>query len=141
KRLDRCEHMLERYRATSADPQLAETGISQGVRERPTTLIQDLLAVGDEQQPGTRQTRAKSLIVDRGHHGLARAGRCGEQVAVVSLLAREFDLFEHSLLERLQPDLRRTEQQFSFGRARHALSESRPVVRLEIRLCPVALEN
>ena len=49
--LDRCEHVLEPVRSCATDPLLAEGWVAQRVAERGEALVEDLLAVGDEQQP------------------------------------------------------------------------------------------
>ena len=81
--------MLEACRPGAADPLLAEGGVAQGVAEGGEALVEDLLAVGDEQQPGTGELLAQAAVVEGGHHGLAGAGGGDEQVAVVALLAGE----------------------------------------------------
>ena len=60
-------------------------GVPKRVAERGEALVEDLLAVGDEQQPRPGEALAELAVVERGHHGLAGAGRRDEQVAVVAL--------------------------------------------------------
>ena len=64
-------------------------GVAQGVAEGGEALVEDLLAVGDEQQAGAREPLAEAAVVEGGHHGLAGAGGGDEEVAVVALLAGE----------------------------------------------------
>ena len=71
----------------------------------------------DEQQPGPRQLGPQAHVVQRRHHGLARAGGRHQQVAVVALAAGDGDLLQQPLLERLGAQLDRAEQH---GRARVA---------------------
>ena len=52
--LNRREDVLEVLRPMLAHPQLAEARISQRVPKRRSALLQDLLPVGDEQQPAPR---------------------------------------------------------------------------------------
>ena len=99
-----------RVGALPADPQLAERSVAKGVAERRAALVEDLLAVGDEEQPVARERRSEARVVDRRHDRLARAGRGDEQVAVVAMVARELDLLEQALLERSQLELDRAEQ-------------------------------
>ena len=107
--LDRREHVLERLRSMPSDPQLAEGVIAEAVAERRQALSQDLLAVRDEQQARARQALPKPRVVDRGHDRLAGSGRGDEQVSVVAALAGQLDLLEQALLERLRPELDRTQ--------------------------------
>src|SRR3546814_14491192 len=83
--LERGEDVLEPCRLRAADPLLAEGGVAQGVAEGGEALVEDLLAVGDEQQAGAGEPLAEAGVVDGGHHGLARAGGGDEEVAVVAL--------------------------------------------------------
>ena len=65
----------------------------------------------DEEQSGARKLVAKACIVHRSHHRLASARCSDEQVAMMSLLASNVDLFEQMLLERIELDLDGTEQE------------------------------
>ena len=81
--LDRREHVVESCWSRSTHPLLTERCVAQRVAECGETLIEDLLTVCDEQQPGSIQPAAQRGIVECGHDGLAGA-RCGdEQVAVM----------------------------------------------------------
>ena len=59
KALDRGEDVVESGRARSADPFLAERGVAQRVAECGQALVEDLLAMGDEQQAGPPQPLAE----------------------------------------------------------------------------------
>jgi hypothetical protein len=48
--LDRGEHVVPAGRTLAADPSLAEGAVTQDVTKRRAALVQDLAAVGDEQQ-------------------------------------------------------------------------------------------
>ena len=82
-----------------------------GVAERRQALLEDLLPVRDEEQPRARQRLPKPRVVDRGHDGLAGSGRGDQQVAVVAALARQRNLLEQALLERLRPELDRAQDE------------------------------
>ncbi len=90
--LDRREDVLEPRRAVAADPHLAEGRVAQRMPERRPALVEDLLAMRDEQEP-TREASSlpQTRVVDCRHHRLARAGGGDEQIAVVSLVTRELD--------------------------------------------------
>ena len=60
--------------------------VAQRVAERGEALVEDLLAVGDEQQADRGSSLTQTRVVDRRHDGLARAGGGDEQVAVVAAL-------------------------------------------------------
>src|SRR5215204_483376 len=49
--LDRCENVLEPLGPTPTDPLLTKCRISERVPERGATLVEDLFAVCDEEQP------------------------------------------------------------------------------------------
>ena len=85
--LDRREDVLEPARASAPDPLLTERRIAQRVPERREALIEDLLPMSDEQQPRPVEALAVARVVERRHHGLTRAGRGDEQVAVVAVAA------------------------------------------------------
>ena len=140
--LDGGEHVLVERRASAIDPQFAEAVTPECVPKGPQALVEDLLAMRDEQQPRARQSRAEPGVVDRGHDRLARARRCHEEVAMMPLLTREFDLLEQPLLERLRTKLDRAEDECRAPVARRRLlGEDRRVVGHEIAAVPVALED
>ena len=109
KALDRREDVLEAQGALPADPLLAKGGVAQCVPERGTALVEDLLAVGDEEQAAAGELGSKPRVVDRGDHGLAGTRGRHEQVAMVALVAGEHDLFEERFLERAELELDRAE--------------------------------
>ncbi len=141
--LDRGEDVLEGARTLAADPELAERVVAEGLAERGQALGQDLFSVRHEEEPGSRKRLTKARVVERRHHRLAGARRGDEEVLVVTLLAREGDLLEQSLLERLRAKL---------GGAQHddrapgaggggSLVELRALVGHEVAAVPVALED
>ena len=73
--LDRCEDVLEASWALPADPELTEGVVAQAVAKRRQALLEDLLAMGNEQEPRTRQLVAQPRVVDGRHDGLACARR------------------------------------------------------------------
>ena len=79
--------MVEPCWSRSADPLLAERGVAECVAERGEALVEDLLAVGDEQQSGSAEPPAERPVVEGRHDGLAGAGRRDEQVAVMTSLS------------------------------------------------------
>jgi hypothetical protein len=85
--LDRGEDVVEPGRARAADPFLAERGVAHRIAERRQALVEDLFAVGDEQQTRPWQPSSKRSVVQRCHHGLAGTGGGDEQVAVMTALA------------------------------------------------------
>ena len=48
------EHVLELHRPAAVAPHLSERSVAQVLAERRTGLLEQFLAVGDEQQPGAR---------------------------------------------------------------------------------------
>ena len=58
--LDRGEDVLEPCRSRATDPLLAERGVAERVAEGGEALVEDLLAVSDEQQPGSVESAAQS---------------------------------------------------------------------------------
>ena len=70
----------------AAHKQLPEVGILQNRSEGVQALPQDLLSMGDKEQPAglAGMLFAKSLVVQRGDHRLARAGGGHHQVAGVA---------------------------------------------------------
>ena len=76
------------YRSGRAPPThfSPNDGVAERVAERREALLEDLLAVGDEQQSRSAESLPEPSVVERGHHGLARTGRRHEEVAVVAVL-------------------------------------------------------
>ena len=140
--LDRREDVLEARGPLAADPELAEGRVPERVAERRPALVEDLLAVRDEQQPVRGERRAQARVVDRGHDRLARAGRRDEQVPVVALRRREGHLFEQPFLERAQHDLDRAQQRPGPRSASDVrCAELLGVVRDEVAAVPVAVKT
>ena len=81
--LDGGEDVLELPGPLTADPELTEGVVPERLAERGQRLRQDLFAMSDEHQARTRQLLTQPRVVDRRHHGLARARRRHEQVPVV----------------------------------------------------------
>jgi hypothetical protein len=141
--LDRREHVIEAARTLTADPALAEGWVAQRVAEGREALFEDLLAVGHEQQAGSRQRGPQARVVDGRHHRLAGARRRDEQVAVVTLLPSHGHLLEQPLLKRLEAQLDRAQQQrlARTGRPLAFISELRWIIGYEVAAVPVAFEH
>jgi hypothetical protein len=86
--------VFEQHGALAADPLLAKSGVAQRVPERCTALIDDLLAVSDEQKATAGQFLPETRVVHRRHHSLSSPGRCDQQVAMVALVAGEVDVLQ-----------------------------------------------
>ena len=84
--------------------------IPQGVPERGTTLVQDLLTVSDEQEPSSGHPRGQSRVVHRGHHGLASPRSGYEQILVASSVPRHLDEFEQAHLKWIKAYLYRAQE-------------------------------
>ena len=102
--------------------------------ERRTTLLEDPLAVGDEQQ---REVPAGALaqlpVVQRRHHGLAGPCRGDDQVAVaVVALPLDLQLFEHSLLVRIGVNVEADERDARLAERRGRDARRAPVEPLAI---------
>ena len=104
--LDRGEDVLVAGGAGAADPLLAERRRPQRVAERGEALVEDLLAVSDEQQPVAVESGPQAGVVDGGHDGLAGAGGGDEQVAVAALATGDLDELEQAFLERVRASAR-----------------------------------
>src|SRR4051812_18090114 len=73
--LDRREQVLVRARLDAPDQQLAERGILKDIAERAARLVEELLAMGEEQEARwDAGPRALPVVIERGDHGLAGAG-------------------------------------------------------------------
>ena len=91
--LDRDEQVVELLGLAAADEQVAEVRVAEHGPEGPQALPQQLLAVGDEQQPGPTAwpplaRPAPAAVVERRDHRLAGPGRGDDEVAVAALHAR-----------------------------------------------------
>ncbi len=72
--LDRGEDVLEAGWTIPTDPLLAECGVPEGMAERRSALMEDLLTVGNEEQPVPWKRHAQPAVIHRSHDRLARAG-------------------------------------------------------------------
>ncbi len=68
----------------AADPFLAKGSAAQCISECGEALVEYLVTMSNEKQPGSRQLVAEAGIVDGSHHGLAGASGGDEQVFVVT---------------------------------------------------------
>src|SRR3954454_3236028 len=107
--LHRGEDMVEVLWAGAVYPHLAERMIAQSLPECCSTLLEDLAAMGNEEETRPRQFRSQPGVKDGGHHGLAGAGRGDQQIAVMSLKPRDLDQLEQAFLERFRANLDRAE--------------------------------
>ena len=81
----------------AAVERLAEVGVDQHVLVGPQGLSQNFLAVRDEEEPQIPAERLpQALVVQRGHHRLARSGR-GYQQIPVSAMHLSLDLSRSSM--------------------------------------------
>ena len=134
--------MLEPRRPLPADPLLAECRVAQRVPERRAALLEDLLAVSDEQQAAAAELRSKPRVVDRGHDGLPGARSGDEQVAMVALVAGEDDVLEQRLLEgRSSSSIGLSSVTSVAQELLRAPRELLRVVRDEVAALPVARED
>jgi hypothetical protein len=113
-RLHRGEHMAPLPGLFAIHLKLPEGAIAQHLAEGVQGLLQDLLAVGDEQQPrrlGEGEDLGEVLMqagqIEGGEHGLAGAGGGHHQV-VPALMQRTLglQLIEHLLLVGVGPQLK-----------------------------------
>jgi hypothetical protein len=113
------------------------------VPERGEALLEDLLAVCHEEQARAREGLPKARVVDRRHDRLPRARGGHEQVAVVTELPGERDLFEQPLLKWLGAQLDGAELHTRL-RGRQELEPGEELVLLvrhKVAAVPVALED
>ena len=148
KRLDRSEHMSPPIGTLAGDVQLTERRIAEGDSERREALVEDLLAVRDEQQRGiATELTAQSVVVERCDDRLAGAGCGNDQIAPAPVnLAFRGELVEDLLLERTGLEIELREHEL-LGQARRAQSVieaftiTRRFVPFEGVISPVALER
>ena len=107
--LDRGKNVLEALRPCSPHPQLAEGRLPEGVPEGAEGLRENLLPMGDEEQPGPRERGREAAVIDRRHHGLSRSGRGGQEIAVMPLGSCQGDSGQEIFLKWLEADLDRAE--------------------------------
>ena len=153
-RLDRGEHVTPLARHFSSDELLPEIAAPQHVPERLQRLVEDLLAVRDEQQRGVATdgdaaiALAQRLIVQRRHHGLAGSGRRHDEVA----LARVACAFDDERLQDLALIVPRAYLEAGDARDRsagsrrlhrtlEALAIAGRVIGLEARVAPERVER
>ena len=72
-------------------------------------LRENLLPMGDEEQPGPRERGREAAVIDRRHHGLSGSGRSGQEIAVMPLGSCQGDSGEEIFLKGLEADLDRAE--------------------------------
>ena len=99
--------MIESGRTSSAHPLLAERCVSKCVAEGRQALVEDLLAVRNKQKSRAVERLAESGVVDGCHHGFPRSRGGDQEVAMVTILARQLDQLEEAILERLWAQLNR----------------------------------
>lgn len=110
--------------------------------KRAQSLGEDLLAVRDKQQAGPREVLGKPAVIHGGHHGLARARGCDQEIAVVALRTSQRDLGEQILLERFQANLNRAQHEGGAGTGSFgSLEKLFSLVRLKRAAVPVAVED
>src|SRR3954447_11425066 len=100
--------MLPSVGSSVADVKLAEVGIAQNLLVGPTRLLEDLLAVSDEQetQPLAVCTLDEPLVIQGCNHGLARTCRGDDEVAMAIVHNPLYvEHVEHLLLIREGPHL------------------------------------
>ena len=100
--------MAPAFRAGAADVELTEVGVVEHLAIGPERLFEDLATVRHEEQ---RRTLARLLgqppVVQRGDHGLTRAGGRHDEVAM-AVVDATFDVeqVQHGLLVREGTDLK-----------------------------------
>ena len=142
--LDRGEDVLEPLGRRAADPLLAEACVPQRVAEGGEALVEDLLAVGDEQQP---DRAAAPREAGRSRRPPSRS--CPFPLPTPAgcdggPLAGQRDLLQQPLLERLGPHLDRAEHERRARSSAPAAVRSRELVGVvgdEVAALPVALEH
>jgi hypothetical protein len=83
-RLHGCEHVLPFVGTMAVDVQLTEGAIAEDMPERDQRLLEDLLAMGDEQElqrTSAADFFAQAFVIERRDDGLARAGRGDDEIA------------------------------------------------------------
>src|SRR5680860_333730 len=137
--------MLEAGWLRPTHPLRAEAWVTEGVAEGGEALVEDLLAVRDEQESGPVELLAQAGVVERGHHRLARAGGGDEQVAVEPPLSGHPDQLEQSFLEREGTQLDGAQDHLRAGVGPTGptllVLELVGVVEEVVTACPVALEH
>src|SRR4051812_691008 len=80
--LDRREDVFEARGSLSAHPELAEAHVAKSKLERRAALSEDLRAMGDEQEPVSRELITQARVVDCSDDGLAGSGCGDEEIAM-----------------------------------------------------------
>ena len=100
-RLNRREHVGPRGRHLPGDVHLAEGAVAQHLAVGPPGLLENLPAVGDEEE-----RPPEAPVVERGDDGLPRPGGRDDEVAVpIVHLALGLEGLENALLVRTGTDL------------------------------------
>src|SRR5690606_32861226 len=104
-RLDRREDMPGTDRLAPIDEELPERSVLEHVAVGAQGLLQDLLAMRDEEDRRLVGLRgAKALVVQRSHDGLASSRSGDQQIAVaVVYLSLGGEVIEHLDLVRVRP--------------------------------------
>ena len=106
-------------RTLAADVELAEVALPEHVPERGQALNQQLLAVGDEEDPVDRSRGSQALVVEGGDDGLPGTGRHHHEVAPPVVDGPlSFELVENLPLvaERADVERRDLDRQVASGR-------------------------
>src|SRR5579859_1411744 len=110
--------------------------------EGRAALVEDLLAMSNEQQATAAELGPKARVVDRCDHRLPGPGSGDEQVAMVALMTGEHNMIEQRLLEGAELELYRTEEQDVCRRKLlRAPRELLGLVTDEVGALPVARED
>ena len=127
----------------TARPQLSESRVLHHLSKGRSALLENLLTMSDEQKARSRKSRNKSLVVERCHHGLARAGRSNDQIPVSPTVPFKLDQIEKATLKWLSSDLNRTDEATLIVNASrlHLLVELVRVELDEISALPIRLEH
>ena len=135
------EDVIEPLRACFADPELAERCVAQRVSVGREALLENLLAVRDEQKPVAWKLGSEACVVDRRHDCLPGAGCCDQQVVMMASHAGYRELFEERILEGSELDLERAEKGGGFVQPCGSIGELVGVIGNETAARPVAVED
>ena len=151
KGLHRGKDVATRVWTLAADQPLTKTRLAQDELEDLLALTQDLVAVRDEEQGTPHTLVAQPLEIECRNPGLAGAGRCDHEIAVVPAQALRFERLERNRLMRLRRDVDQQRQLGDVvGCAAAALSRERVVeplgvtpgrIVLELGLLPILFEG
>ena len=92
--LDRAEDVIPLRGFVAVYPQLAKRSVFQHHPEGVQALLQNLFAMGDEQEVRPIESVAEVSVVECRHHCLAGSSRSDNQVSVVAKRPFELNLFE-----------------------------------------------